>query len=345
MSDPQNPLGLSGFEFLEFATHTPKEADELVRLFDGLGFEPAARHRSKDVTLYRQGGINFILNREKDCFAHSFALVHGPSVCAMGFRIEDSRAALARALAHGEKQHESRIGPGELAIAAIRGLHGSLIYLVDRHGAKGSIYEVDFRSLPATMHDPHLTAVDHVSHVVMQGHMEIWARFYHDIFGFREETAYRIADASGTVLSKVVTSPCGTIRIPINEPASAGTVTEQFIHDYFGEGIQHIALRANDLAATVDEAMARGVEFLPIPDAYYAGLRHDDRLSPELIDGLQDRNMLIDFDATGGLLQAYTKPVAGTIFFELLERRDHTGFGHRNTSTRLSALQALRTTP
>jgi 4-hydroxyphenylpyruvate dioxygenase len=342
MSDMENPLGLSGFEFLEFATHTPKEADELVRLFIGLGFEAAARHRSKDVTLYRQGGINFILNREKDCFAHSFALVHGPSVCALGFRVEDSQAALARALAHGEKPHESRIGPGELAIPAIRGLHGSLIYLVDRHGAKGSIYEVDFRSLPAPTHEQHLLAVDHVSHVVMTGHMETWARFYHDIFGFREEAAHRIADAAGTVLSKVVTSPCGQIRIPINEPTGAGTVTEQFIHDYFGEGIQHIALRADDLAATVDAAMDRGVEFLPIPERYYDDLRHKGTLAAEVIDHLQDRNMLIDFDATGGLLQAYTKPVAGTIFFELLERRDHTGFGHRNASTRLAALHALQ---
>jgi 4-hydroxyphenylpyruvate dioxygenase len=139
-----------------------------------------------------------------------------------------------------------------------------------------------------------------------------------------------------------VTSPDGHIRIPINEPSSGGTATEQFIHDYFGEGIQHIALRADDLAAAVDEAVGRGVEFLPIPDRYYDDLRKAGRLAPALIERLQDRNMMIDFDETGGLLQAYTKPVAGTIFFELLERRDHTGFGHRNASTRLSALQALR---
>src|SRR5262249_3230004 len=154
-------------------------------------FAPAARHRSKDVTLYRQGGINFILNREPDCFAHSFALVHGPSVCAMAFRVADARAALDRALQHGEKRHEGKIGPGALAIPAIRGLHGSLIYLVDRHGAKGSIYDVDFRAVPVPAHEEHLWQLDHISHVVMPGHAAQWVRFYREIFGFHEEPAHR----------------------------------------------------------------------------------------------------------------------------------------------------------
>ena len=339
--DGDNPLSLSGLEFLEFAAYTAAETDALVRVFEGLGFAAAARHRSKDVALYRQGEINFILDREPDCFARSFAITHGPSVCAMAVRVGDAQAALARALAHGAKTYEGRVGPGELAIPAIRGLYGSLIYLVDRHGRKGSIYEVDFRPVAAPVDDHSLTAIDHVSHVVMQGHMDTWVTFYRDIFGFHEEHAYRIADASGAFLSEVVTSPCGNIRIPINEPATGGTMAERFIHDYFGEGIQHIALRSRDLAATVERAGTRGVEFLPIPESYYSALRRHAGLSSDLIDALQARHMLVDVGDRGLLLQAYTKPVAGTIFFELVERRDHTGFGHGNASVRLASLRAL----
>lgn len=340
---PDNPLGLAGFEFLEFAVYTPKEAGALVRLFEGLGLAAAARHRSKDVTLYRRGEVNFVLNLEPDCFAHSFALVHGPSVCAMAFRVRDAQAALARALAHGEQRYEGRHGPGELDIPAIRGLNGSLVYLVDLFGAKGSIYDVDFRMVPmpaATKPGP--DAIDHVSHVVVRGQMEHWVRFYCDIFGFREEPAHRIADASGAILSKVVDSPCGLIRIPINEPLDHDTEADHFIHDYFGEGVQHIALRTSDLMAAVADAARNGVEFLPIPETYYAALRAAAVVPLDLVDRLQQHNILIDIDGGGSLLQAYTKPVAGTIFFELLERRAHAGFGHRNASTRLAALRALR---
>ena len=339
---PLNPLGLDGLEFLEFATYTPADADAFAHLFAGLGFLPAAQHRSKNVTLYRQGAINFILNREPDCFAHSFALVHGPSVCAMAFRVRDAQAALARALEHGEKRYDGRIGPGELAIPAIRGLHGSLIYLVDRYGSRGSIYDVDFRSLPMPVAAPGLTDIDHLSHVVMRGHMAQWERFYCDIFGFREEPAHRIADAAGTILSQVVDSPCGRIRIPINESLGPDTEADHFIHEYFGEGVQHIALRTNDLIAAVERAVREGVEFLPIPEDYYAGLRRAGNLPSEMIDRLQQGRIMADLDGTGMLLQAYTKPVAGTVFFELLQRRDHTGFGHRNAATRLAALRALR---
>ncbi len=340
---PANPLGLDGLEFLEIATYTPAEAEAFAQLFAGLGFHAAARHRSKDVTLYRQGDINIILNREPDCFAHSFALVHGPSVCAMAFRIRDAGAALARALEHGEQRYDGRIGPGELAIPAIRGLHGSLIYLVDRYGSKGSSYDVDFRTLPVPAADePSLAAIDHLSHVVMRGHMRQWERFYCDIFGFREEPAHRIADASGTILSQVVDSPCGRIRIPINEPLDPDTEADHFIHEYFGEGVQHIALRTDDLIGTVEAALRRGVEFLPIPDGYYADLRRTNSLPAEVVDHMQKCHIMVDVDGPGWLLQAYTKPVAGSIFFELLQRRDHTGFGHRNAATRLAALRALR---
>ncbi len=338
-----NPLGLDGLEFLEFATYKAVEGEAFARLFAGLGFAPAARHRSKDVTLHRQGGINFILNLEPDCFAHSFALVHGPSVCAMAFRVADAQAALARAVAHGEKRYDGRIGSGELAIPAIRGLHGSLIYLVDRYGPRGTIYDVDFRSAPAAAgEDAGLAAVDHLSHVVMRGQMEHWVDFYCGIFGFHEEPAHRIADASGAILSKVVDSPCGSIRIPINEPVDPDTEADHFIHEYFGEGVQHVALRTDDLITAVDACMRNGVEFLPIPQSYYAGLRATASLPAEVIDGLEARNIMVDVDGPGWLLQAYTRPVGGTNFFELLQRHDHLGFGHRNAATRLQALRGLR---
>lgn len=339
---PLNPLGLDGLEFLEFATYTPADAEAFARLFAGLGFAPAAQHRSKNVTLYRQGAVNFILNREPDCFAHAFALVHGPSVCAMAFRVRDAQAALARSLEHGEKRYDGHVGPGELAIPAIRGLHGSLIYLVDRYGPRGSIYEVDFRSLPMPVAAEGLTDIDHLSHVVMRGHMAQWERFYCDIFGFREEPAHRIADASGTILSQVVDSPCGRIRIPINEPLDPDTEADHFIHEYFGEGVQHIALRTDDLIGTVEAAMRRGVEFLPIPSSYYAALRKAGILPADVVEHIQACQIMVDVDGAGWLLQAYTKPVAGSIFFELLQRRNHTGFGHRNAATRLAALRALR---
>ncbi|MBV8144795.1 MAG: VOC family protein, partial [Gammaproteobacteria bacterium] len=212
---PENPMGTDGFEFVEYTAPDP----QLLRsLFERLGFPAVARHRSKNVTLHRQGEINFIINAEPQSFAQSFARVHGPSACAMAFRVRDAAKAYSRALGLGAKPGPQSAGPMELNIPCIEGIGGSLIYLVDLYGER-SIYDVDFR--PLTHDTPAqgagLTSIDHLTHNVGRGRMDVWAGFYEKLFNFREIRYFDIEGKLTGLLSRAMTSPCGKIRIPINE--------------------------------------------------------------------------------------------------------------------------------
>mgnify|MGYP001159362531 FL=1 len=334
----QNPMGTDGFEFVEYTAPDPKA---LGRLFESMGFTAVARHRSKDVTLYRQGDVNFIVNAEPDSFAQAFARVHGPSACAMAFRVADAAYAYRRAIELGAKPVEGRIGPMELNIPAIEGIGGSLIYLVDRYGTRGTIYDVDFRPLPGVDQNPMgvgLVYIDHLTHNVHRGRMEEWARFYEKIFNFREMRYFDIEGKLTGLRSKAMTSPCGKIRIPINESADDRSQIEEFLEAYRGEGIQHIALGTDDIYATVEELRRRGVEFLDTPDTYYEMV--DKRLPGhgEDLARLQRNRILIDgapklspdSDDRGLLLQIFTKTVIGPIFFEIIQRKGNEGFGEGN---------------
>jgi 4-hydroxyphenylpyruvate dioxygenase len=337
-----NPMGTDGFEFVEYAAPDPAA---LGALFEQLGFRAIARHRHKRVTLYRQGGINFIVNAEPDSFGQRFARLHGPSICAIALRVEDAATAYRRAIDLGAWGYDSHSGPMELNIPAIKGIGDSLIYFVDRWRGKNgaapgsigdiSIYDVDFEPLPGAELEPAgagLIEIDHLTHNVHRGRMEEWASFYERLFEFREIRYFDIEGQVSGVKSKAMTSPCGKIRIPINEERTdvRGQIQE-YLELYRGEGIQHIALSTRDIFATVETLRAAGVEFLDTPDTYYELL--DSRLPGHGQDGarLAANRILLDGGPDGGLLlQIFTKTVIGPIFFEIIQRKGDEGFGEGN---------------
>ena len=327
-----NPMGTDGFEFVEYTAPDPQL---LKDLFATLGFSAVARHRSKDVLLYRQGGVNFIVNSEPDSFAQAFARVHGPSACAMAFRVADAAAAHARAVELGARPVMSGAGPMELNIPAIEGIGGSLIYLVDRYGGP-SIYDVDFVPIEGVDPEPRgagLFEIDHLTHNVHQGRMERWAEFYERLFNFREIRFFDIKGAHTGLKSRAMTSPCGKIRIPINESADDKSQIAEYLDAYRGEGIQHVALACTDIYAAVEVLRANGIRFLDTPDTYFEAV--DARMPGhgEDLARLTANRILIDGAPEKGeglLLQIFTENVIGPIFFELIQRKGNEGFGEGN---------------
>src|SRR6266702_6154558 len=328
-----NPMGTDGFEFVEY---TGPEPAQLAALFERMGFVAAARHRSKNVTLYKQGDVNFIVNAEPESFAQAFTRLHGPSVCAIAFRVKDAASAYDRAIKLGAKPVHGKVGPMELNIPAIEGIGGSLIYLVDRYG-EHTIYDVDFHPLipktPAGKTPPGvgLTGIDHLTHNVHRGRMALWAEFYERLFNFREIRYFDIEGKLTGLKSKAMTSPCGKIRIPINESSDDRSQIQEYLEEYHGEGIQHIAVHSGDIYATVDKLRAAGVQLLDTPDTYYemVGKRLPNHGEP--LEELQRRRILIDGGPSGGLLlQIFTKTAIGPIFFEIIQRKGDEGFGEGN---------------
>ncbi len=335
--DSSNPMATDGFEFVEFSAPQPAE---LEVLFARLGFVAAARHRSKAVTLWRQGDIHFIVNAEPAGFGKDFARLHGPSACAFAFRVKDAAFAWRRALKLGAEGVESRAGPMELNIPALCGIGGALLYLVDRYG-DSSIYDVDFLPEPAANSGGvGLTHIDHLTHNVERGHMDQWAGFYQHLFNFREIRYFDIEGKLTGLKSRAMTSPCGKIRIPINESADDKSQIEEYLHAYHGEGVQHIALATDDIYATVEALRARGIEFLDTPDSYYDLL--DARLPGhgEDVARLRRNRILVDGSPGGGLLlQIFTKNVIGPIFFEIIQRKGDEGFGEGNFRALFEAIE------
>jgi len=329
MATSGNPMGTDGFEFVEYTAPDPTE---LRSLFGQMGFPVVARHRSRNVTLHRQGDINFIINAESGSFAQRFAQEHGGSICAMAFRVKDAAFAYKRSLELGAKPGPQSAGPMELNIPSIEGIGGSLIYLVDRYGER-SIYDVDF--VPVEHADevdgPGLTLLDHLTHNVKRGNMNLWAGFYEKLFNFREIRYFDIEGKATGLFSKAMTSPCGKIRIPINESQDEKSQIEEYLRQYKGEGIQHLALATNDIYQTVDRLRARGVVFQDTPDTYYDGVSGRVAGHEENLTELQRRRILIDGSSQDGiLLQIFTVNVLGPIFFEIIQRKGNEGFGEGN---------------
>ncbi len=336
LSPVDNPMGTDGFEFVEFAHPEPAK---LAALFETMGFAPVARHRSKNVTLYRQGEINYVLNAEPDSFAARFAQDHGPSVCALGFRVKDAAAALRRAEAFGAALIPARAGPMELNIPAIEGVGGALIYLVDLYGDRGSIWDVDFRWTGARDPKPEgvgLTEIDHLTHNVRRGRMDELADWYARLFNFRQIRYFDIEGRFTGLYSRAMTSPCGKIRIPINESADETSQIEEFLIAYRGEGIQHIACACGNIYVTVGRLRERGLDFMPSPpDSYYEAVEKRLPGNGEPIEQLKELGILIDGESEGGvkprlLLQIFSKTVIGPIFFEFIQRKGDEGFGEGN---------------
>ena len=341
----ENPMGTDGFEFVEYAAPDPVA---LGKLFETLGFTAIAKHRHKRVTLYRQGGVNFIINAEPNSFAQRFARQHGPSVCAMAFRVKDAKQAYERALELGAWGFDNHTGPMELNIPAIKGIGDSLIYFVDRwHGKEGaatgaigniSIYDVDFVPIEGADANPMgngLTYIDHLTHNVHRGRMKEWADFYERLFNFREVRYFDIEGKLTGLKSKAMTSPCGKIRIPINESSDDKSQIAEYLALYHGEGIQHIAMSADNIYATVDGMKTQGVAFQDTTLTYYDLV---DRRLPnhgENIDELKRLRILVDGATHEGapnelLLQIFTQTVIGPIFFEIIQRKGDQGFGEGN---------------
>jgi len=337
----ENPMGTDGFEFIEYAAPDPKAMGEV---FTRMGFKAIAKHRHKDVTLYRQGGINFIINAEPDSFAQRFARLHGPSVCAIAFRVRDAKAAYERAISLGAWGYANTAAPGELNIPAIKGIGDSIIYFIDKwrgkNGAKvgdiGNIgfFDVDFEPLPGAELNPvghGLTYIDHLTHNVHRGRMEEWSGFYERLFNFREVRYFDIEGQSTGVKSKAMTSPCGKIRIPINEEGNekAGQIQE-YLDKYHGEGIQHIAMGSTNLYDTVDALQMGGVKLLNTSETYYELLGERIPGHGEDLVGLQQRNILVDGKPSELLLQIFSENQLGPIFFEFIQRKGNEGFGEGN---------------
>ena len=336
-----NPLGLDGFEFVEFTSPHPHA---LAALFEAMGFTHLATHRSKNVRRYAQGDINLILNMEARGQVARFRARHGPSANAMAFRVHDAAAALAEAVRRGAKPVEGPVGPMELNIPAIEGIGGANLYLVDRYGA-AEIYDVDFRPVPGVHRDSRsvgLHTLDHLTHNVNRGHLAHWADFYVRIFNFREIRYFDIAGQATGLISKAMTAPDGKIRIPLNESQDEHSQIEEFLRAYKGEGIQHIAFATDDIFATVDALRANGVQFQDTPGSYYDMI--DQRLPGHGHDiaAMRERGILIDgAPETGGglLLQIFTENMIGPIFFEIIQRKGNEGFGEGNFKALFESLE------
>ena len=329
-----NPLGTDGFEFVEF---TSPEPARLRGLFELMGFTAVSKHRSKNVLRFRQGDINLILNMEPSGQPADFREVHGPSANAMAFRVRDAARALKLAVERGAIAVSGPVGPMELNIPAIRGIGGSNLYLVERYGAQ-EIYDVDFVPISGAVesmaaNDKGLTYIDHLTHNVFRGNMSKWAAFYQDIFNFREIRYFDIEGAQTGLVSKAMTSPCGKIRIPLNESQDDHSQIEEFLRDYHGEGIQHVALGTADIFNSVEAMREVGVKFQDSPDTYYDQLDGRVPAHGENVQRLQADKILLDGAPTEGqglLLQIFTENMIGPIFFELIQRKGNEGFGEGN---------------
>lgn len=323
-----NPAGTEGFDFLEFTTN---DREKLSKQFESLGLTRVAHHQSSDVTIYQQNDIRFFINTTENSLAKQFADLHGPSVSAMGFRVKDAKATYQHVLSHGALPYHAEKNIYDLP--AIYGVGNSLIYFVD-YKNNSPRYAHHFSTLPSSNHaGVGLTYIDHVTHNLYRGHMEEWADFYTRLFNFREVRYFDIEGRMTGLKSKAMVSPCGKIRIPLNESADDKSQIEEFLKDFNGEGIQHIALGANHIYSSVESLRKQGLRFLDTPDTYYEMI--DKRLPKhgESIENLKKNRILIDGDTTKEkklLLQIFTENMLGPVFFEIIQRKGDEGFGEGN---------------
>lgn len=332
----ENPVGLDGMEFIEYATPEP---EKLEKLFHQMGFQKIGTHKHKKVSLYAQGGIHFILNHETDSFAQKFSHQHGPSVCATGFRVKNAEKAFEAAVARGAKpcpasKHHS--------FPAVYGIGDSVIYFIDQYAQAEAykVYEPDFNlTTRETIPGAGLLVIDHLTNNVPKGEMQVWCEFYEKIFNFRETRYFDIKGKQTGLYSKVMKSPCQKIIIPINEPTGQKSQIQEYLDEYHGSGIQHIALLTSDIIATVRILKKNGIEFLETPDTYYDLLLKRLPDITEDMDQLQELRILADGDEEGYLLQIFSKTVIGPIFYEIIQRKNHAGFGEGNFQALFDAIE------
>jgi len=337
----------SGVEFVEFAMDDYSAA-AFERTLMGLGFSKAGEHKTKDVTRWKQGDISIVVNCDKEGFAHSFNITHGPSVCAIGLRVDDAAATVDRAIKLLDQPFRQAVGPGELEIPAVRGLGGSLIYFVDQRSGLDRLWDIDFQpaaDADSQRDDAGLVAFDHLSQSMHYEEMLTWLLFYVSLLDVRKTPVQSVVDPGGVVQSQVVETVDGAFRLVLNASQSRQTLSSRFLTELFGSGVQHIALQTKDIFTTVERLRANGVDLLPIPENYYDDLEARTDLSSEDIERLRASNILYDREGEAEFFQVYTKTLENGFFFEIVERRNYAGFGAINAPIRLAAQTRLTRHP
>lgn len=332
-------IGVSGIEFVEFAADEA-EAAELASLFRTLGFRRVGRHVSKDVTLFRQGEINLVINTERDGFAHSAYLVHGASVCDIGLRVDDAKATVARAKALGAEPFEQAVGPGELTIPAICGVGGGVIHFIDRKPPLARVWDVEFVPIedPNPPFDAGLKRIDHLGQTMNYGEMLTWLLFYISIFRTHKTPMVDVIDPGGVVRSQAIETEDGTVRLTLNGAENHRTLAGHFIAQSFGASVQHLAFVTDDIFATAAVLKANGFPALHLSQNYYDDIEARFGLDGELTDRLRAKNILYDRDPQGEYFQLYCPTYGDGFIFEIVERRGrYRGYGAPNASFRIAA--------
>lgn len=339
----ENPLGVDGFEFVEFAAPDPKLLHDL---FPRLGFTPVAKHKSKKITLYRQGDCSFLVNEEPDSFAADFAAQHGPCACGFAIRFEKPAGEVReQALANGAQPVTDKQDTKAVDVPVIQGIGGSMLYLVDRYGDKGEVYDEEYEWLPGVERHPKgfgLTFIDHLTHNLYFGNMEKFADFYQRVFNFREIRYFDIKGAKTGLVSKAMTAPDGIVRIPLNESPDEKSQINEYLEEYKGEGIQHIALFTDNIYETVEAMREHNVEFLDTPDTYYEIIEERVPNHGEDLERMKKNRLLLDADDETKqklLLQIFTQNCIGPIFFEIIQRKGNEGFGNGNFTALFESIE------
>jgi len=328
-----NPMGIDGFDFVEYAA---PDAGLLHDLFPRLGFTAVGKHKSRDITLYRQGDISFLVNEQPSSFAAEFAQQHGPCACGFAIRVQDASATQAETVKKGATLVAESLGVLAVDTPAIMGIGNAVLYLVDEYETGATLFDREFDFYPNVERHPAgfgCTVVDHMTHNVYEGEMDTWAGYYERLFGFREIRYFDIKGAQTGLRSRAMTAPDGQVRIPINEATDDKSQIAEYLREYKGEGIQHVALFTNDIYATVAAMHEHGLQFLDTPDTYYEVI--DERIPNhgEDVELMRKNSILIDGDHESEshlLLQIFTQTNIGPLFFEIIQRKGNEGFGEGN---------------
>lgn len=332
----ENPMGINGFEFVEFAAPAGRSGD-LHRLFQNMGFTAVLKHKRRPISVYRQGDVNFLVNEDPDSFAADFAAKHGPCACGFAIRFRKPASEVLKAvLANGGERPANKPDTKAVNAPVVKGIGDCMLYLVDRYGDAGDIYDGDYEPIPGANQHPHgfgLTFIDHLTHNLYFGNMQKWSDYYERLFNFREIRYFDIKGAKTGLVSKAMTAPDGIVRIPLNESSDPKSQINEYLDAYHGEGIQHIACFTDDIYETIEAMRAKGVEFLDTPDTYYDVVDQRIPNHGEDVPRLKKNKILIDADLETKqrkLLQIFTQNNIGPIFFEIIQRKGNEGFGEGN---------------
>ncbi|MFL6585978.1 MAG: 4-hydroxyphenylpyruvate dioxygenase [Luteimonas sp.] len=331
----ENPMGIDGFEFVEFAAPAG-QADFMHTYFRNMGFTAVLKHKTRAITVYRQGGVNFLLNEDPDSFAADFAKAHGPSACGFAIRFKQPAGDVyGKVLENGGEAIGDRESSKAVDAPVVKGIGDCMLYLVDRYGASGSMYD-DYVAIDGADQNPTgfgLTFIDHLTHNLYFGNMQKWSDYYEKLFNFREIRYFDIKGTKTGLKSKAMTAPDGVVRIPLNESNDPKSQINEYLDAYKGEGIQHIACFTDDIYASIEQMREKGIDFLDTPETYFDVIDQRIPNHGEDVARLQRNKILIDADPETKqrkLLQIFTKNAFGPIFFEIIQRKGNEGFGEGN---------------